>query len=163
MSMGCRPIVDCGATVDAMDFQVLGPVAVCTPAGHVDAGPLRQRAVLAALLVDCGQPVPVDVLVERVWGTDAPERAARTLHTYITRVRRVVEPAHLDRRPDGYLLRVDPDRVDLHRFHRLVRQAADASGDEVRRLDLLREAVGLWRGQPLAGIDGEWAARMRRS
>lgn len=150
-----------GATVEWVGFRVLGPVEM-GDAAQVALGPPRQRAVLGGLLVDCGQLVPVDVLVDRVWGADAPERAARTLHTYIARLRPLVGTERLVRRPGGYLLQVDRDQVDLHRFRRLVVEAGEASTDEATRVGRLREAVALWRGLPLAGIEGEWAERMRR-
>jgi DNA-binding SARP family transcriptional activator len=148
-----------------MRFRVLGAVDVGEESERVSVGPLRQRAVLAALVVDSGRLVPVDVLVDRVWGGYAPDRALRTLHTYISRLRRVVERAgaRVVRCPGGYLLEVDPDQVDLHRFHWLVQRARDRSLDERRRLELLRDALSLWRGEPLAGIPGEWAERTRGS
>ncbi|HKT05909.1 MAG TPA: BTAD domain-containing putative transcriptional regulator, partial [Rugosimonospora sp.] len=142
-----------------MGFGVLGPVEMWDAGAPVPLGPPRQRAVLAALLVDCGHLVPVDTLVDRVWGAEAPDRAARTLHTYITRLRRLVGPDRLVRRPGGYLVEIEPDAVDLHRFRRLVTPVEAP----VERLARLREAVALWRGQPLAGIGGEWAERMRRT
>jgi DNA-binding SARP family transcriptional activator len=152
-----------GATVERVGFRVLGPVEMGDGAARVALGPPRQRAVLGGLLVDCGRPVPVDVLVDRVWGADAPERAARTLHTYIARLRPLIGPERLVRSPGGYLLQVERDQVDLHRFRRLVAEAGDAGTDKATRVGLLREAVALWRGRPLAGIEGEWAERMRRS
>jgi DNA-binding SARP family transcriptional activator len=152
-----------GATVGRVGFGILGSVEMWEAGAPVPLGPLRQRAVLAALLVDCGHVVPVDTLVDRVWGAEAPERAARTLHTYIARLRRLVGPDRLVRRPGGYLLEIDPDRVDLQRFRRLVARAGEALTDPADRLARLREAVVLWRGQPLAGIGGDWAERMRRT
>jgi DNA-binding SARP family transcriptional activator len=154
-----------------MGFRLLGPVEVWAVSGRVEVGPPRQCAVLAALAADAGRPVPVDALVRRVWGDDPPERARRTLHTYVTRIRRIVEQARPagDRsagvvlRAAGYLLDVDPDRVDLHRFRRLVMQAGARQAGDEERLTLLREAVGLWRGQPLAGVAGDWADRMRQA
>ncbi|HEY5986099.1 MAG TPA: AfsR/SARP family transcriptional regulator, partial [Streptosporangiaceae bacterium] len=68
-------------------------------------------------------------------------------------------------RAKGYVLDVDPEAVDLHQFRRLRRQAnaLTASGDYDHAASLLREADGLWRGQALAGIRGDWVARMRDS
>jgi DNA-binding SARP family transcriptional activator/tetratricopeptide (TPR) repeat protein len=152
-------------------LRLLGPVHLWTGSTEVPAGPPRQCAVLAALAVDAGRLVPVDLLVDRVWGEDPPERARRTLHAHITRIRRTVEqvaagagrPVAVLRRSGGYLLDVDPDQVDLHRFRRLTAQARTLGADDERRLGLLREALGLWRGEPLTGVPGEWAGRMRRS
>jgi hypothetical protein len=66
-------------------------------------------------------------------------------------------------RSDGYVLRVDPDRVDLLRFRRLAADARRGQRSDAERVGLLAEALGLWRGVPLAGLRGEWAARMRDS
>jgi DNA-binding SARP family transcriptional activator/tetratricopeptide (TPR) repeat protein len=156
--------------VGVVAFRLLGPVEAWAGPARVELGP-RLCAVLAALAVDAGRLVPADVLVDRVWGEDAPDRARRTLHTHITRVRRVAEqvsaagdgPAAVLRRTGGYLLDVDPGAVDLHRFRRLVEQARAPAAGERQRLELLREAVDLWRGEPLTGVAGEWAARLRPS
>lgn len=153
------------------EFRVLGPVQVLAAGGWVETGPPKQQAVLATLLVDAGRPVSVDRLVERVWGPQPPAQARAALYTHIMRIRRVLERATeaghprkiLVRGPAGYTLTVDPDRVDLHRFRRLVRHARDHAEDDPRRLAGLREAVALWRGQPLAGIRSDWADRMRHS
>src|SRR5262245_29552331 len=147
-------------------LRLLGPVEVSGAPGPTADSP-RQRLVLAALAVDAGRPVPVEVLVDRVWGAEPPPRARRTLHSYIARTRRVLaatpEPVRLDGRGGSYLLRVDPQRVDLHRFRWLVGQAREEACPPGRRVDLLREAVALWRGPPLAGLDSAWARRMRES
>ena len=68
-------------------------------------------------------------------------------------------------RARGYVLEVDSEAVDIHQFRRLRRQAdaLAASGDYDHAAALLREADGLWRGQALAGIGGDWIARMRDS
>jgi DNA-binding SARP family transcriptional activator len=144
------------------EFRVLGQVQAWVAGRAVDLGPPKQRAVLATLLVDAGRPVSVDLVVDRVWGEDPPAQARGALYSHIMRIRRALDPAaELDRGPAGYVLAVDPDRVDLHRFRRLVAQA-DGAADEAR-LKLLREAVALWQGEPLAGVTGEWAERMRGS
>jgi DNA-binding SARP family transcriptional activator len=152
-------------------FGLLGPVEVWAGSTRVQVGPPRQRAVLAGLAVDAGRVVPVDVLVDRVWGPDPPARVRRTLHTHIARVRRVVEqvaaagggPVRVVRRADGYALDVDPDRVDLLRFRRLGAEARRGERSDAERVGLLDEALGLWRGVPLAGLSGEWAGRQRDS
>jgi DNA-binding SARP family transcriptional activator/tetratricopeptide (TPR) repeat protein len=150
----------------AVEFRVLGPVEVVSGGSVVAVGAQAQCAVLAALVVDAGRLVPVEVLVDRVWGSDPPLRARRTLQTYLTRVRRLLErvdgeAARLVNRSGGYVLEVDPDRVDLHRFRRLLDQARDPGCGGRRRAALLGEVLGLWRGEPLAGVSSSWAARLR--
>jgi DNA-binding SARP family transcriptional activator/tetratricopeptide (TPR) repeat protein len=150
------------------EFRLLGAVEAYAPAGAVDVGPPRQRTVLAALLIDAGHVVPVDVLVDRIWGDDPPDLARRSLHSYIARLRRVVQALstpeqklELVRRSGGYQLLVPPQRVDVLRFRALVEQARDAARPDAERAALLRDALALWRGEPLAGASGDWAARLR--
>lgn len=155
------------ADLTGMELGVLGPVALWVDGAAVEVGPPRQQAILAALAVDTGRPVTVDALVERVWGPRAQPAARSGLYSYLTRLRRVVAGAGLGdamrlvSRPGGYVLEMDPDRVDVCRFRRLVR-AARAVEDDRRRADLLAEAVGLWRGAALAGLPADWAARTRQ-
>jgi DNA-binding SARP family transcriptional activator/tetratricopeptide (TPR) repeat protein len=152
-------------------FRLLGPVEAWAASSRVDVGPPRQRAVVAALAADAGRLVPVDTLVNRLWGDDPPARARRTLHTYIARTRRLTErmaaagegPVRLVRQAGGYLLDIDADRVDVHRFRGLVARAGETVCGDERRLGLLAEAIGLWRGEPLAGVLGDWAERTRHT
>ena len=152
----------------AMELRLLGPVEVRAGGRVLPAGRPQQVTVLAVLAVDVGRPVPLDVLVDRVWDQAPPRRARRNLHTHISRIRRLlaladdVEPVQLMRGSSGYVLKVDRDRVDLHRFRHLVHRARDAGCADHDRVALLREALGLWRGEPLAGLPGEWAQRMRK-
>ncbi len=150
---------------------MLGPLELWTAGGPVDLGPPRQRAVWAAVAVDTPRPVPVETMVDRVWGETPPERARHALHVYLARMRRVLEQvspgaegsARLRRRSGGYVLDVDPDRIDVHRFRRLVGQARDGQCAETEAAGLLRQALGLWRGTPLGGIEGDWVDRVRQT
>ncbi|MFG2059141.1 BTAD domain-containing putative transcriptional regulator [Micromonospora sp. NPDC048930] len=153
----------------AVEYRLLGPVQVIGGEQPVDTGPPRQRSVLAALTVDAGRVVEWDTLVDRVWGEDAPVDARGSIRAHVTRIRQVLRqaagtaaPPRLVHRSGGYALEVDEEHVDLHRFRRLVLRAGETH-DNQERLAVLRAAVGLWRGAPLAGIAGEWAARMRDS
>jgi DNA-binding SARP family transcriptional activator/tetratricopeptide (TPR) repeat protein len=155
-------------TGDVMEFQLLGPVEIRVGSQVVDLGSPRQRQVLVALAVDAGRPVPAEVLVDRVWGDAAPSRVRHALHVYVTRIRHMLErigrdgvPVKLLLRSGGYLLDIDPDRVDVRRFRRLVEQARDQSRPDEQRAALLREALDLWQGTPLAGLTGEWVGRVR--
>ncbi|WP_316781787.1 BTAD domain-containing putative transcriptional regulator [Streptomyces sasae] len=148
-----------------------GPVELLVRETPVDLGPPQRRAVLAALAVDVGRPVPVEALVDRVWGADPPEGARRALYAHVARIRRVAE--RLDdsgegrlpvlRRAGGYQLDLEPDSVDLHRFQRLAAAARDDALPDRTRAARLREALGLWRGEPFAGLPGNWPARMRET
>ena len=157
-----------------VEYRLLGPVEVWSGGRPVEAGQPRQRAVLAALLADAGYVVSYDTMVDRVWGRTPPRDARGTLRVYLSGIRRllaraaeadldVAMPTDLVHRSGGYLIATDRDQVDLHRFRRLVVQARAAGASAPQRVSLLREATRLWRGEPLAGITGEWAARMRES
>src|SRR6266508_3549333 len=144
-----------------MEFRLLGPVEVWTAAGPVDVGPSRQRAVLAALLVDAGRPVTVETVIDRVWGDTPPDRVRHTLYVYVARLRTALGSSRLLNRSGGYVLAVDPGQVDLHVFRSQVARARAASCPEAERATLLRRALDLWRGTPLADVPGEWAAQVR--
>jgi DNA-binding SARP family transcriptional activator len=115
--------------------------------------------VLAALAVDAGRLVTWSTLVDRVWDEAPPANARGALYTYANRIRRLLEavnaggseaPVRLAYRSGGYVLQVDPDVVDLHRFRRLVAAAGQPRLADVERVGLLGQALGLWRGAPLA-------------
>jgi DNA-binding SARP family transcriptional activator len=76
-----------------MEFRVLGPVEVWTAGLLMDAGPLRQRSVLAALAVDVGRPVMVETIIDRVWGEAPPDRVRDLLYVYISRIRKMIGEA----------------------------------------------------------------------
>ncbi|MEU4805490.1 BTAD domain-containing putative transcriptional regulator [Actinosynnema sp. NPDC023587] len=140
-------------------FTLLGEVTARVDGRPVDLGPARQRCVLAALAVDAGFVVPVERVLARVWGPDPPLRARATLHSYLSRLRPLLGPAGPTRRAGGYLLDVEPDAVDLHRFRYLCARARTA--DDEHAEVLLSEALRLWRGDALAGLGGEWVAAER--
>lgn len=140
-------------------FRLLGPWEVGTEQGlvHVPAG--RLRTLLTALVLAAGEPVGLDRLADRVWPEAPPGRARKTLHTYLGRLRKLLGPGLLRTHPGGgYLLDVAPDAVDVHRFHALLRRA-DRADTVAEELDLLRQALALWRGRPFAGMDSAWLDR----
>ncbi|MFG2129205.1 BTAD domain-containing putative transcriptional regulator [Streptomyces sp. NPDC048751] len=160
------------------DFRLLGPLELRVAGRAVEPGPPQRRAVLAFLLADAGRPVPVDALVDRLWGEHPPTEARASLYAHIARIRRLLEvkpgattPEHgglaasprVLRRADGYLLDVAPDQVDLHRFRQLAEQARGFARTDGERALALRQACALWRGEPMAGLPGPWVARARES
>ncbi|MFC4536184.1 AfsR/SARP family transcriptional regulator [Sphaerisporangium dianthi] len=147
-----------------MEVRLLGPVEVTVDDRRVPLGPPQRRAVLAALAVDADRPVPLGTLIERVWDLP-PDRAADSLYAHIARLRQALAgtAVSIERHCGGYVLEVDPERVDAHRFRRLAKQAQARAGDDLAQAALLAEAMELWRGSPLTGIPGDWAARMRYS
>ena len=151
-----------------MEFRALGPIELWSAGQRQDLGPARAQCILAILLLTPRTIVPVETLIDRLWDTRPPPKARENLSVYIARLRASLRQAvgdsvQLVGRARGYVLEVDPEAVDLHQFRRLRRQAdaLAASGDYDHAAVLLREADGLWRGQALAGIRGDWVARMR--
>ncbi|MGP4046209.1 AfsR/SARP family transcriptional regulator [Streptomyces sp. 2A115] len=150
------------------EFLLLGPVELRGADGAVvDPGPAKQRTVLAVLLADAGRWVASDTLIDRVWGEDVPAQVRPSLYAHIARIRRLLAnadaSARLRRGPGGYLLDVPPGQVDVHRFRQLVEQARGEGRTDAERVRMLRAALGLWRGEPLAGLTGGWAECTRHS
>ncbi|MET7473011.1 tetratricopeptide repeat protein [Streptomyces sp. NPDC005648] len=154
-----------------VQLRLLGPVELELRGRMEELGPPQRRTVVAALAVDAGRPVPVDVLTERIWGAAPPPGARRALYAHIARIRRVCErtgdageePLRLLRRSGGYQLEAGQDQVDLHRFRRLDELARRPGQPAGTQVSLLREALALWRGEPLTGLDGPWAERVRQA
>src|SRR5690606_25411885 len=153
-------------------FRVLGPVEAYEGDTQLDLGGLRQRSVLARLLVARGQVVPVDTLIHDLWAPDAAKDAVRGaqsgLQVYISRLRRVLEPGRPRGGPNrllvtvasGYALRIAPEQVDALRFESLIRAAGERldGGDPQAARAGLETALGLWRGTPYADFaDQPWA------
>jgi DNA-binding SARP family transcriptional activator len=96
-------------------------------------------------------------LIEELWGDNAPKTAVKGVQAYVSQLRKLLPDGMLLTRSPGYLLVVEPEAVDLRRFEQLV---ADARGvDPARASSLLRDALELWRGPPLAEFIDEPFAR----
>ncbi|MFD8542579.1 BTAD domain-containing putative transcriptional regulator [Streptomyces sp. NPDC059649] len=146
----------------AVEICLLKTISAQVDGREVDLGHLRQRQLLVALLVDANLPVSVERLIDRLWGERPPQRAATTLYSYVSRLRRVIEPlgASIGRRPQGYVCEVDPLTVDLHCFRELVARARSA-GDAAHAARLLTEALRLWSGDAPAEPDTPWFNALR--
>ena len=138
-----------------MDVRLLGPVEVWVDDGVVELGPAKQRCVLAALAFRAGRPIPVDLLVSRVWGGTRPAEARNVVYSYIARLRKELRQVGVDiaKTGPGYLLVAAPEQVDLHRFV--------ANGHRSAPPGILDLALREWRGEPLDGLAGEWVERVR--
>src|SRR5262245_24477042 len=107
-----------------MEIRVLGPVGLRDGGNEVSLGGQRQRRLLAALVVNAGRVVSVDRLVEAVWaGDETSDRAAKTLRTYISRLRLTLGDGHVRTDEPGYSLVVDADAIDARQFERLTASA----------------------------------------
>ena len=139
----------------ALEVRLLGPVQVVRAGREVAVGGPRQRAVLALLVLRAGQVVFAGQLVEEVWRGRPPPGAAKTLRSYVSRLRAVLEPeAGLTARGGGYVLGADSLMVDAGRFEELVAagQTGLSRSDPAAAGSRFREALGLWRGQALADV-----------
>ena len=117
----------------------------------------KERALLAILLLNANQTVARDRLVDDLWGERAPESAAKSVQTYVSRLRKCLPAGILRTRPPGYVLELEPEQLDLHRFERLLAagQGALADGSVELATASLREALALWRGPALVEFRSE--------
>lgn len=119
-----------------------------TDGSPVSLGGPRPRALLAALALNVGRPVPLEQLVDAVYGEEPPGNAQHALQSQVSRIRALLPPGSVTRHPAGYLLTIDPDAVDAHRFERLAASGREllALGDHAKARKALTEALELWRG-----------------
>src|SRR5215218_716905 len=134
-----------------MEFGILGPREVSDGGGQVSLGGGKPRALLAVLLLHANEVVSADRLIDGLWGEDSPERAAAALRVNVSRLRKALPTDVLATRSPGYVIRVEPGELDLHRFERLVEEGRSllARGQAAEAAERLREALSLWRGPPL--------------
>ena len=135
------------------DFRILGPLEVSDETGSLLLGGLKQRAVLALLLLDAGRVVSVDRLVDALWGDQPPRTAVTSLQNFVSQLRKTLGPEILETKPPGYRLNVRQGELDLERFRSQVDGVRLAETGE--RAEKLREALQLWRGPPLADFSFE--------
>jgi len=136
----------------ALEFRILGPLEMLVEGRPVEIVGTRQRALLAILLLRANEVVSRDRLIDDLWGERPPETAANALAALIARLRKALPPDVVLTRPAGYELRIERRSLDLHGFETLVEEgsAALAAGDPGQASELLRSALALWRGAPLA-------------
>lgn len=152
-----------------IEISVLGGIEARIDGRGVDLGHLRRQSVFVGLLADANRLIPVDRLIDRVWGQHPPGGARSSLYSYVSRLRTALsaagEDAVVDRRQGGYVLSLSDeavDAVDLYRFRRLTLLARDAS-DEDASLALLEEALSLWRADAFGSLDNPWVNEFRES
>jgi DNA-binding SARP family transcriptional activator len=140
-----------------LEFRVLGPLEVVEDGRPVPLDRRRLRALLAFLLLHANELVSSDRLIDEVWGPDPPKTAGASLQNYVSRLRKAIGAEAIVSQPSGYVLRVDPERLDLARFERLTAEARGAEPHE--RAEKLRAALALWRGPALDDLAFEPFAR----
>ncbi|MFF4590589.1 BTAD domain-containing putative transcriptional regulator [Streptomyces sp. NPDC001388] len=140
-----------------MEFRVLGPVEVWGAGRRLPSFARKPTALLAAGLVDAGRVVPVDRLVDAVWGEDPPATAAKLVQSYVAALRRVLHrPGRapvIVTRPSGYLFQPEAEKLDLWLFQNLVERSRleRERSRHTAAADTLERALGLWRGPALGG------------
>ena len=140
-----------------MDFGLLGPLIVRDGTRHVPVSAPRQRVLLAALLLSAGRVVSLDALAEMLWEGEPPAGARGALHSAVQRLRSTLGPSGADlieTQPPGYLMKVGDGEIDVREFSALAARgrAAAEAGSWAQAAGLLRDALGLWRGEPLADV-----------
>jgi DNA-binding SARP family transcriptional activator/class 3 adenylate cyclase/tetratricopeptide (TPR) repeat protein len=147
---------------ERIEFLVLGPLEARRDGTPLKLGSIKHRMLLAKLLLHANQVISTDELIDTVWGERPPATVRQSLQNHVAALRRVIEqagtppgqPRTLRTRDPGYMLQVDPDQIDLHRFRRIVNQGRTAlEGNQPwTATKLLREAMALWRGPVLADV-----------
>jgi DNA-binding SARP family transcriptional activator/tetratricopeptide (TPR) repeat protein len=138
-------------------FRILGSVE----AGFGAARPVplngKQRALLAVLLLEANRVVAIDQLADAIWGRPLPAAHETRIRSLVSELRKAFATDELiaTRRP-GYVLRIEPEQLDLERFTRAVEHAREAAAQGQPALAAARydEALGLWRGAALGGVSG---------
>ena len=121
-----------------MDFRILGPLEVLDDGRSLDLGGAKQRAALAVLALHANRVVAHERLIEALWDEEPPDTARKALQVYVSQLRKVLGRERLETKPRGYLLRLEPEELDLGRFELL----RDSGKPE--------QALEQWRGEPLA-------------
>jgi DNA-binding SARP family transcriptional activator len=145
-----------------VEFRILGPLEVADGyGGAISIDAPKQRVLLSVLLLHPNEVVSSERLIDELWGERSPATAIKLVQTYVSQLRKTIGPDAIATRPPGYLLRVEEDALDAARFRRLAAEARRlASSGRPERADALyREALGLWRGPPVADIVFESFAR----
>src|SRR5918994_127762 len=131
-----------------MEYRVLGPIEALDGERRLPLGGPKQRALLGVLLMAANRGAPRDELLEALWPEGAPATAATALQVYVSRLRKLLPAGALETQPPGYVLHVRPGELDLERFEHLA-----AAG-------MVSEALELWRGPPLGGLELGGSARV---
>jgi DNA-binding SARP family transcriptional activator len=141
-----------------MEFRILGPLEILDEGKRIALPGKKQRALLALLLVHSGETLGTDRLIDELWGERPPTTAAKTVHVHVSRLRKALAAAGgggadavVLTREHGYELAVPPERIDAHRFERLVAEGRSGlvAGRVGHAAAVLEEALSLWRGRPL--------------
>jgi DNA-binding SARP family transcriptional activator len=141
-----------------LEFRILGPLEVVGERGPIRLGGAKQRATLAILLLSANRVVSVDRLADDLYAGAAPVTALKQVQRQVSELRKALRLASaIETRSPGYAIRLAPAQLDLTIFERVAADGAEAlaAGEAQRAAELLRRALGLWRGPPLADLSYE--------
>jgi DNA-binding SARP family transcriptional activator len=143
-----------------MDVRLLGPFEVHAGGLSVRLGPAGQRALLVRLLIDANRTVPLDRLIDDLWGDEVPSSAVKMVHIHVSGLRKVLPAGMLLTRSPGYAVAIDAEALDLVRFDRLRAHGRSAlrRGSTAEAAAHLHDALALWRGPALGEFDAPFAA-----
>jgi DNA-binding SARP family transcriptional activator len=144
-----------------MDYRILGPLEALDGERQLPLGGARQRAVLAVLLLHANETLTRDVIVDELWGEDAPPTAAKVLQNCVSALRKELPPETIRTVGGAYGITLEPGELDRDRFERLLAdgRAALEAGDHADAADQFRRALALWRGAPLSDFSYEGFAQ----
>ena len=147
-----------------MEFRILGPLEVVEDGNPIALGTLKERLVLAVLLLHANEFVSRERLMDDLWGEAPPPTARKAVNVYVSKLRQTLRRGGTDpiaTADGGYRLRVEPEQLDAASMQRVVAEAREAvsSGDLTGAADRFREALGCWRGPTLAGLELESRGR----
>src|SRR5881398_1284657 len=147
-----------------VEFRILGPLEVVEDGQQVALGTLKERLVLAVLLLHANEFVSRERLIDDLWGEAPPPTARKAVNVYVSQLRKALGQAGVDpiaTASGGYRLHVEPDAVDASRVQLLVASAREhvAQGELQTAAERFKEALSLWRGPTLAGLQLESRGR----
>jgi class 3 adenylate cyclase len=142
-------------TMASVEIRLLGPLEVEVDGRAVEIRRQKQRALLALLALRAGEVVSTNRLVDELWGETPPKAAVGSLQNLVSELRKALGTEVLVTRSPGYVLDLERNAVDAHRFERLTREAQEALPEQ--RATRLREALALWRGPALTDVGLEHA------
>lgn len=144
---------------ETVDFRLLGPLQAYSGTSLLALGAPQQQRLLVGLLSVPGSPVSFDKLQWWVWGETPAAGAVATLYQLKCRLVHCLDAAGLGEALIGtngaYQFKINPERVDVHRFNRLVKTADRVAFDDERTASSLEEALLLVHGEPLTGLSGQ--------
>src|SRR5436190_6318329 len=140
-----------------MEYRILGPLEVAHQGEPVPLGRMKERLVLAVLLLHANEFVSRERLIDELWGPAPPPTAKKAVNVYISQLRKALGRNGHDpvtTADGGYRLGVDDDELDVSRLRQLLATAREreSAGELEAAAELLREGLGLWRGPTLSGL-----------